>query len=148
MEKSTHTIELLEEQLYKIEQMALQFSNDRDAIQDSINKEATSELNVNQNEVLLTQANGLVKNDVKTGNDSNFGKYEIENNETDIEEILDNISNKNQKLEDETKDASDYNYKILDMSKKGQSAFDIARTLGLGVGEVQLVIDLYMGGKR
>lgn len=148
MEKSTQTIEVLEEQLHKIEQMALQFSKDRDAIQENVNNEIESEINVNQNKGIVTQANGLEINAVKTDYHSDFEKCEIENYETDIEEIIENISNDTGKFEDESKDASNYNYKILDMSKKGKSALDIARTLGLGVGEVQLVIDLFVGGKR
>lgn len=47
-----------------------------------------------------------------------------------------------------TKDASNYNHIILEMSEEGKSAFDIAKNLGLGVGEVQLIIDLFKGGKR
>lgn len=39
------------------------------------------------------------------------------------------------------------NRKILDLHKAGKSNMAIARELGLGIGEVQLVIDLYEGFK-
>lgn len=41
------------------------------------------------------------------------------------------------------KNVSNSNQQILKMSKEGMSAVDIARELKLGVGEVQLVIDLF-----
>lgn len=147
MEKSTHAIEVLEDQLHKIEQTALQFSKDRSIINKS-SDESPTKINGMSNEVVLTQENSIENNLKVIENISSSDKYENENNENDIEDILENISNDNRILEDETKDASNYNNKIIDMSKKGQSAFDIARTLGLGVGEVQLVIDLFVGGKQ
>lgn len=48
-------------------------------------------------------------------------------------------------LEEEFKDSENSNDIILEMHKKGSSIIDIAKQLGLGVGEVKLVIDLYQG---
>ena len=39
------------------------------------------------------------------------------------------------------------NEKILHLSKEGKSNVEIAKELGLGIGEVKLVIDLFKGGK-
>ncbi len=39
--------------------------------------------------------------------------------------------------------SSNNNDKILELCRQGKNTVEIARTLGLGVGEVQLVIDLY-----
>ena len=39
------------------------------------------------------------------------------------------------------------NEKILQLSKEGKSNVEIAKELGLGIGEVKLVIDLFKGGK-
>ncbi len=39
------------------------------------------------------------------------------------------------------------NEKILELSSKGKSNVEIAKELGLGLGEVKLVIDLFRGGK-
>ena len=39
------------------------------------------------------------------------------------------------------------NKKILQLSKEGKSNVEIAKELGLGIGEVKLVIDLFKGGK-
>lgn len=39
------------------------------------------------------------------------------------------------------------NEKILQLSKDGKSNVEIAKELGLGIGEVKLVIDLFKGGK-
>lgn len=39
------------------------------------------------------------------------------------------------------------NEKILQLSKEGKSNVEIAKKLGLGIGEVKLVIDLFKGGK-
>ena len=39
------------------------------------------------------------------------------------------------------------NDKILELNSKGKSNVEIAKELGLGIGEVKLVIDLFRGGK-
>ena len=39
------------------------------------------------------------------------------------------------------------NEKILELNAKGKSNVEIAKELGLGIGEVKLVIDLFRGGK-
>lgn len=147
MEKSTHAIEVLEEQLHKIEQMALQFSSDRNLVEDKLSKQVATKINEKSHEVRVKQASGIGLKDTNAM-DNNFEKNENENSENGIEEISENISKDSHIPEDEKKDASNNNNKIIEMSKKGQSALDIARTLGLGVGEVQLVIDLFVGGKQ
>lgn len=50
-------------------------------------------------------------------------------------------------LEEEFCDSDNSNEIILDMYRKGNSILEIAKQLGLGVGEVRLVIDLYQGDK-
>lgn len=39
------------------------------------------------------------------------------------------------------------NEKILEMSRAGKSNMEIAKTLGIGIGEVKLVVDLFKGGR-
>lgn len=46
-------------------------------------------------------------------------------------------------LDEPEKEYENNNEKIIEMSKRGMSNVDIARELGLGVGEVKLVIDLF-----
>lgn len=60
---------------------------------------------------------------------------ELDETELDFDEVL----------EEEFKDSENSNDIILEMHKKGSSIIDIAKQLGLGVGEVKLVIDLYRG---
>lgn len=48
-------------------------------------------------------------------------------------------------LEEEFKENENSNDIILQMHRNGSSILDIAKQLGLGVGEVKLVIDLYQG---
>lgn len=60
---------------------------------------------------------------------------ELDETELDFDEVL----------EEEFKDSENSNDIILEMHKKGSSIIDIAKQLGLGVGEVKLVIDLYQG---
>ena len=51
-----------------------------------------------------------------------------------------------QKLhEEEETDDANHNEKILMLCRQGMSDVEIARTLGLGLGEVRLVIGLYKG---
>lgn len=60
---------------------------------------------------------------------------EIDNTDIDFDEVLDEEFNEN----DNSNDI------ILEMYRNGSSILDIAKQLGLGVGEVRLVIDLYQG---
>lgn len=60
---------------------------------------------------------------------------EFDETELDFDEVLD----------EEFKDSENSNNIILEMYKKGSSIIDIAKQLGLGVGEVKLVVDLYQG---
>ena len=50
-----------------------------------------------------------------------------------------------QKLPVEENDDANHNEKILALCRQGMSDVEIARTLGLGLGEVRLVIGLYKG---
>ena len=43
--------------------------------------------------------------------------------------------------------ASNNNERILKLNAEGKSVVEIAKELGLGIGEVKLVIDLFRGGK-
>ncbi len=62
-------------------------------------------------------------------------------NFNDIESISDD-----KELKDESYDKNENkNDKILSLYETGMSNKDIAKTLGLGVGEVKLVVDLYKG---
>ena len=75
----------------------------------------------------------------EVGNDESISSgYEDvfeEINQTDLEDAF----------EDEFEMTSNSNDIILEMHRNGESIIDIARELGLGVGEVKLVIDLYQG---
>jgi hypothetical protein len=61
------------------------------------------------------------------------------------EEDLDLKSEFSDLLEEEFTENENSNDIILHMYRSGSSVLDIARELGLGVGEVKLVIDLYQG---
>ena len=67
-----------------------------------------------------------------------MGEPESEEDKTDMEETEEHSTS----TEDNSNDI------ILEMKRNGMSMIEIARELGLGVGEVKLVIDLYQGDKR
>lgn len=60
---------------------------------------------------------------------------EIDNTDIDFDDVLDN----------DFKEDSNANDIILEMYRGGNTIIQIAKELGLGVGEVKLVIDLYKG---
>lgn len=62
-----------------------------------------------------------------------------------FEELLDENIDFDDALEDEFEENGNSNDIILQMHKNGSSIIEIAKQLGLGVGEVKLVIDLYQG---
>lgn len=155
--KSASTIEILEEQINNIEQMAVQFSKDIKANEVNVNRQITQSINEEQNSI-ISELEGI---DQET-NDLNFEELEENNfervfeeveleeeNDDDMEEILENFYNeKIVNYKNEEDNSYNSNNRILEMSKNGQSALEIAKSLGLGVGEVQLVIDLFVGGRR
>jgi len=65
----------------------------------------------------------------------------------DFEELLDSIEDVDldNVLEEEFEQSGNSNDIILEMYRNGDSILAIAKELGLGVGEVKLVIDLYQG---
>lgn len=65
-----------------------------------------------------------------------------------IREIDENIEKEKLKEAEEAEEPMDANKDIiLEMHKSGLSILEIAKQLGLGVGEVKLVVDLYRGAK-
>lgn len=74
-----------------------------------------------------------VQTDVNISEEDIFA--EIDQEDVNFDEVL----------EDEFKETENSNDIILEMYRNGSSILDIAKQLGLGVGEVRLVIDLYQG---
>ena len=77
--------------------------------------------------------------------DSYFDADELKNMEDVFAELDESDLDFNDVLEDEFKENENSNDIILHMHKNGSSVIEIAKQLGLGVGEVKLVIDLYQG---
>lgn len=59
------------------------------------------------------------------------------------------IMNETEREENKPGDSTNMsrNDQILEMSRQGKSNMEIAKTLGMGVGEVKLVVDLFKGGR-
>lgn len=77
----------------------------------------------------------LIEESIETfGNDEDVFS-EIDQTDIDFDEVL----------ESEFKENENSNDIILQMHRNGNSILSIAKELGLGVGEVKLVIDLYQG---
>lgn len=96
----------------------------------------------------------LTMPDDKDHTDNN--SYADNNDFAAVNDFVDNIDdifaeldktdiNFDEVLENEFKDDSNANDIILEMYNSGRSVIEIAKELGLGVGEVKLVIDLYQG---
>ena len=77
-------------------------------------------------------------------------------NDTVLNDNIDNVSNTDIKTEDSSKSnntleengRTNNNKAILDLYNAGKSNIEIAKELGLGMGEVKLVIDLFKLGKN
>lgn len=76
-------------------------------------------------------------------------ELETESTEIESEDIFAEVDQTEldfeDELEEEFQENENSNDIILEMYKNGNSIIDIAKQLGLGVGEVKLVIDLYRG---
>lgn len=66
-----------------------------------------------------------------------------DNRDTDNMDSADTISADNKESDNSGNSNGDKNKNILEMNKMGFNAKEIARKMGIGTGEVQLVIDLY-----
>lgn len=73
----------------------------------------------------------------------------IEEETEDIDDVFEKIDQMeidfDEALEEEYMEGENSNDIILELYKNGESIIEIAKQLGLGVGEVKLVIDLYQG---
>jgi len=95
--------------------------------------------------------------DGKQMNESEQPSKAVENGETNdkrnepVSKSLDEASkNSNEKVDefDEEDNGESLERKILRLNDEGIKDLDIARRLGLGVGEVRLIIELFKGQKR
>ena len=75
--------------------------------------------------------------EVKKNSKSKNSKHAVE------EKVLENAAKDHTTEETEEEKTGNNNTKILELHKLGKSNISIAKELGLGVGEVKLVIDLY-----
>ena len=89
----------------------------------------------------------------KEENDLLAKPVEIEQEQPDLTDDLEDVFQQFDDSDTDFEDAMDEEFEansnsndiILEMHRNGNSIIDIAKQLGLGVGEVKLVIDLYQG---
>lgn len=85
---------------------------------------------------------------VKTNNLTVKPVREIEE-DTDLEDAIKEIDEQiNFNPEEEVQEVDASKDVILEMHKRGLSILEIAKQLGVGVGEVKLVVDLYQGDEK
>ena len=84
----------------------------------------------------------VVKGESSVSN-QNIEEKDLKNKEEHPEIKAEDISSEENEQEPECNDNS--NSLILEMYQNGDSIIEIAKQLGLGVGEVKLVVDLYQG---
>ena len=90
-----------------------------------------------------------VKEEIAEENEDIESDELIDVPEDELDDVFAQIEEEDEELEEEFdeefKDSENSNDIILEMHRNGNSIIDIAKQLGLGVGEVKLVIDLYRG---
>lgn len=89
--------------------------------------------------------------ELKKANDLALEAYAYREPELQPEETLDGVEETDfEELAEETVATQEDNTNdiILEMKRNGMSIMEIARELGLGVGEVKLVVDLYQGDAK
>jgi hypothetical protein len=88
--------------------------------------------------------------DIPSEDNSSFADLaDLDNADSSMDDIFAEIDKADidfdEVLENDFKDDGNANDIILEMYHNGRSVIEIAKELGLGVGEVKLVIDLYQG---
>ena len=101
----------------------------KESISETVIPEAIDIQETSQEDVLLADED----NDIDVDIDDVFAQ--IDDTEIDFDDVL----------EDEFQENRNSNEIILELYKNGESIINIAKQLGLGVGEVKLVVDLYRG---
>lgn len=96
------------------------------------NKETLDDTSDNMNASMNDTMDELLDTDLESVEDV-FA--ELDQTDIDFDDVL----------EDEFKENENSNDIILEMYRNGNGVLEIAKQLGLGVGEVKLVIDLYQG---
>ncbi|MBR1597438.1 MAG: hypothetical protein IJ661_00835 [Lachnospiraceae bacterium] len=133
-----------------------ELSNDRntqmaDASRHTVNAEAHH--NIDNEQLINEQMNNIPADNDQNAANASKNLEEKDFGEESLDDELDNIFDEIDKtdidfdevLENDFKNDSNANEIILEMYQNGHSIIDIAKELGLGVGEVKLVIDLYQG---
>lgn len=127
---NTHVLEQKQEEKH----ISAKMTETEEDIETSLDKDVSSDMEKSQ-----ISHKDIEKNEsVILSDQEDLSEYEDVFGEIDKTDLDD-------ALEDEFEKSNNSNDIILQMHRNGESIIDIARELGLGVGEVKLVIDLYQG---
>ena len=98
----------------------------------------------------LTELSGEISSlETKVKTEIESVKAEGSAEETSVQETMGEVSSirVGEEKDPENEDMGNHNQRILELYKQGKSYVEIARELGLGLGEVKLVIELFRGEK-
>lgn len=98
----------------------------------------------------LTELSGEISSlETKVKTEIESVKAEDSAEEMSAQETMGEVSliRAGEEKEPENEDMGNHNQRILELYKQGKSYVEIARELGLGLGEVKLVIELFRGEK-
>lgn len=111
-----------------------------EAMKEPVSEEKTIKEKTTVEKPIKAESKPTVKNEMPVAEEEpDFEDMFAELDETDVD--FDEV------LEEEFKENENSNDIILGMYRNGSNIIEIAKQLGLGVGEVKLVIDLYQGEK-
>lgn len=144
-ESSDDIINKTENQLSKV-------SNEKIMAVSEYSDQVLEKINKNHEEVvflyqMLNDKEKELKTVVKELNSNQLNNQAVTH---DIEETMNASSKNGQKaiFDQDTEDnINNHNVQIINEYKKGKSIVEISKSLGLGQGEVKLVVDLYCGTK-
>lgn len=93
------------------------------------------------------ELNGMVKDDI--AEETTVKRKRTSTRKTDVDKVETPVSVTEEKtnVKSISTDSGNNNDKILKLHAQGKSVVEIAKELGLGIGEVKLVIELFRGGK-
>ncbi|MDD6072055.1 MAG: DUF6115 domain-containing protein [Clostridiales bacterium] len=126
----THVLKQKQEEKH----ISAKMTEDEEDIEISLDKDVSADMEKSQ----ISHKDNEKNEDIILSDKEDLSEYEDVFDEIDKTDLDD-------ALEDEFEKSNNSNDIILQMHRNGDSIIDIARELGLGVGEVKLVIDLYQG---
>lgn len=140
-----NTIRRIDDTKKQLEEVLAGYKEDIQRIQSEIPVRTVSERLITEDTTIAETKEDIRKNSSFENQDEEFSEEDVDDEEDVFEQYAEEEDESVEAFEDDFNETTNSNDIILELHRNGNSIIEIAKQLGLGVGEVKLVIDLYQG---